>query len=442
MFYTLHPLTQSNMAELKRVIGISGLAVSVVNFTIGAGIFVLPALVGIKLGSYSLLAYMFCAIMLASIMLCYAEIGSRITTTGGSYAYVEQVFGPLAGFIVNGLFFFGWGVLGSAALMNILVDSLGSLFPVFNMPWIRGIMIFFILGGFAFINFIGVRQSINFVKLITLIKLIPLLFIILLGFGPIQMDHLSFHQVPSLKDFGEAILILFFAYAGFETSLSLSGEFKNPERTIPRGLLYGGVVILIIYLLLQTIVQGVLGEQLALYKEAPLAAVADSILGSAGASILLLAAAISCFGSVSGDVMATPRVLYAASKDHLLPEFLSKLHPKFGTPHSAVISYAALIFVFSVSGGFKQLAVMASCAILLIYAAVVLAMIKYKRNVPLTSDQVFKLPGGYSIPIIALLCIFWLLAHLSMNEFFITFVFILFLIAFYYVKVSMGKIKK
>ncbi|MBK7434931.1 MAG: amino acid permease [Chitinophagaceae bacterium] len=113
---------------LKRVIGIPGLSASLVNCTIGAGIFALPGIVGAMLGASGILGYLVCGIMLASIMMCYMEIGSRVTGSGGSYAYVEAAFGPFAGFIVNWLYTFGYGILSSAALMNIIADSLSVLF--------------------------------------------------------------------------------------------------------------------------------------------------------------------------------------------------------------------------------------------------------------------------------------------------------------------------
>ncbi|HEX3385319.1 MAG TPA: amino acid permease, partial [Mucilaginibacter sp.] len=118
---------------LKRVIGARGLAANIVNITVGAGIYVLPAIVAMQVGTASVLVYLFCAVMLISIMLCYAEIGSRITASGGSYIYVEAAFGPFTGFVVNGLFIIGWGSAGSAALMNVAADSLATFFPVFSM---------------------------------------------------------------------------------------------------------------------------------------------------------------------------------------------------------------------------------------------------------------------------------------------------------------------
>ncbi len=409
---------------LKRVVGAPALAMSMVNGTIGAGIFALPAVVGIQLGAFSIFSYLFCGVMLAAIMLCYAEIGSRLTTSGGSYAYVESVLGPLAGLIVNWLFFFGWGVLSCAALMNIIADSLSVLYPVFSNAWIRALLYALILGLIVVVNVRGAKQGILFVQFITIIKVLPLLAIILFGFSHIKTENLHWEHLPSVKTFADTALVLFFAFAGFETSLGVSGELKNPKRTVPLGLLMGGIVIILIYLLLQTVTQGILGTQIVNFKEAPLAAVANEIVGPIGGTILLVTAAIACFGSVSGDVMATPRMLFAGAKDGLFPKFLASVHPRFATPHLAVITYASLIFIFSVSGGFKQLAILASSAILLIYLAVIVATVVLRSRKEEVPEKTFKVPGGWLIPLIGLTSIIWLLTSLSKWELLSTIIFI------------------
>ncbi len=226
----LHMTNENTEEGLKRVVGISGLALSIVNGVIGSGIFVLPAIVGIAMGAFGLFSYIVCSIMLASIMLCYAEIGSRVTSSGGSYAYVEAAFGNFFGFIINWLFTFGWGILGSAAVMNILADSLALLFPDFLNPLIRGFFFFILIGFMVLINIRGTKQGIGLVKLITIIKVLPLLGIIIFGFSQVKTGNLHWEHIPSLKTFGDTALILFYAFAGFETSLGVSGEFKNPKR--------------------------------------------------------------------------------------------------------------------------------------------------------------------------------------------------------------------
>ena len=209
---------------------------------------------------------------------------------------------------------------------------------------------------------------------------------------------------------------MFFAFAGFETALGASGEIKNPKRTIPLGILLGGGMVIILYLLLQTVTQGVLGSQMEGVKDAPLAAVAERIIGSFGGTMLLIAAAISCFGAVSTDILSTPRVLFAGAKDGLFPKFLGKIHPKFATPYWSIICFSVLIFLFSISGGFQQLAILASAAILLIYLFVVLATIKLRMKKQDDSEKTFIVPGGLVIPFIGVVSIVWLLTSLSKWE--------------------------
>jgi basic amino acid/polyamine antiporter, APA family len=394
---------------------------------------VLPALVGIALGGFGVFGYIFCSIMLAAIMLCYAEIGSKVTTSGGSYAYVEAAFGDFPGFVVNWLYFFGWGILGSAAVMNIIADSLAVMYPGLAKPLLRGLFFLAITGFVILINIRGAKQGIVLVKLITIIKLLPLFGIIIFGFSLIKADNLHWEHAPSLKTFGDTALLLFFAFSGFETSLGLSGEFKNPKRTVPLGIFLGGSMVLLVYMLLQMITQGVLGAEVANYKAAPLAAVAERIVGPIGTTILLFTAAISCFGSVHADILATPRSLFAAANDGIFPKYLGKLHPRFATPYWAIITYGTLIFIFAISGGFKQLAILASAAILLIYLAVILATIKLRKVKTDAETGSFKIPGGITVPIMGIVSIIWLLSGLSKWEMLSTTIFIAIICVIYVV---------
>lgn len=424
---------------LRRVVGVSGLSATVINATIGAGIYALPAIVGIQMGAAGILGYLVCSIMLAAIMLCYVEIGSRVTSSGGSYAYVEAAFGPFAGFIINWLYFFGYCILSSAALMNVMADSLSVLFPVFSNPFIRALFFCILLGLMVLVNVRSTKSGLRFVGFITILKLLPLIAIILFGFSLIKTSNLHWEHLPSLKIFGDTSLILFFAFGGFETSLSVSGEIKNPKRTIPLGILLGGLLLLILYLLLQTVTQGVLGAQIGEFKDAPLAAVAQKIVGPIGATVLIVAAIISCLGTTSGDVLASPRLLFAGAKDGLFPKFLARVHPKFATPYLAVITYAALIFIISVSGGFKELAILASCAILVIYLAVILAMIKLRMKKEVKAEKTFRVPGGLIIPFVGIAAILWLLSHLSRKEILSTIIFIAAICVIYF---AMKQFKK
>ena len=408
--------TENDNEGLKRVVGIPELAANVVNLSIGAGIYALPALIAIHLGPAAIIGFFLCGLMFAAIMLCYVEVGSRMKSSGGSYAYVEAAFGPFAGFIINWLFFFGWAILSDAAIMNIIADSLALLFPVFSMPVMRVLLLLILIALMIFVNVRDTKISVRFIGLVTIIKLLPLLAIILFGITHVQASNLRLEQLPSLKAFNDSALILFFSLAGFESSLNVSGEIKNPKRTVPLGILWGGLITFFFYIAIQEITQGMLGERIIEFKDAPLAAVADRISGTAGGTVLLVAAAVTCFGTVMGDVLASPRLLFAGARDGLFPKFLGKVHPRFATPYWAVIIYASLIFIFSVSGGFKQLAILASGALLLIYLAVVAALIKFRIGKNEKKERSFKVPGGLIIPGIAIAAIIYVLSNLKREE--------------------------
>ena len=418
---------------LKRVVGLPAFSMSIVNNSIGSGMFVLPAIVGIQLGAFGIFCYLFCGIMLAAIMFCYAEMGSRITTSGGSYAYIEAAFGPFAGYIANWLYTFGWGILGSAAVINILADSLSILFPVFLNTMICVLLCFILLVSIALLNIRGAKEGTRFVQILTVVKLLPLLMLIVLGLGHINAANMHWEHLPPLKTFADTTLVLFFAFAGFEISLNVSGEIKNPKRNVPLGIFLGGMFLLIVYLLIQTVTRGVLGDQIAAVKDAPLAGVAENFLGPVGRIILLMAAAFSCLGILSGDILATSRLLFAGANDGLFPKFLSKFYPKFSTPYLAVMTYGTLIFIVSISGGFKQLAVLASAAILLVYLAVILATIKLRRKKQDAAEKTFSMPGGLIFPFIGIAAIIWLLTSLSKWEILSTIIFIAAVCIIYFV---------
>src|SRR5690348_13867915 len=418
---------------LKRCIGVPGLTLSIISGVIGAGIFALPAIVSNALGGFGVFAYIFCGILFASVLLCYAEIGSRVTSSGGSYAYVEAAFGSFVGYIINWLYFFGWSIIGSAALMNIIADSLAALFPAFRNPVVRGGLFFVLISFMILINVFGAKQGVGVVKLITIIKLLPLIGIIIFGFNHVNKAKLHWEHLPTVKAFADTTLILFFAFAGFETSLGASGEIKNCKRTVPLSIFIAGVVVLVLYMLLQTVAQGVLGSQMTVYKDAPLAAVADKIIGPAGATVLLLAAALSCFGNITLDILCTPRSLFAGANDGLFPKYLGKVHPKFATPYLAVITYGLLIFIFSISGGFQQLAIMASAIVLLVYLSVILATVKLRTKKPGGNEKTFIAPGGLVTPLVGVAAIIWLLTSLGKWEILSSLIFITIVCIIYFV---------
>lgn len=419
--------------NLKKEIGTFGLASAVVNIMVGTGIFVLPALVAEHLGAAAIICFFICGILIFLIGLCFAEVGSKVSVSGGTYAYIENAFGPFAGFLANNIFWFGSCVLSDAASANALSKTLVYFIPAIDTAAVRPFFFLILFAGLAFINIRGAKYGVRFVVFTTVAKLIPLLLIIGFGTGHISMDNLHWKIAPTLSTVGASSLVLFYAFLGIETAVTNSGEFKNPARTVPLGILSGISFVLILYIIIQLISQGVLGDQLVANKEAPIAAVSKFLFGPAGITLVITGTAISIFGNISGEILAIPRVLFAGARDKILPGMLAKVHPKFQTPHIAIAVYSALGFLFAVLGGFKQLIILSSAATLLIYLGVVLAAMKLKLKGSDASGKTFSIPGGITIPLLATVIILWLLSNLSREEMTGTAVFIAALAAVFFV---------
>ncbi len=401
---------------LIREIGVRTLSLSIVNLVVGAGIFVLPGVVAAQLGSAAIVAYLVCSLAVGLVFLCFAEIGSRITRSGGAYAYIEEAFGPFAGFIASMLLWFGWSALSDAAITVAMVGALALAFPILAEPVPRSIFIITLLSFLAAVNVIGVKAGVRLFVFNTMAKLIPLVLLLAFGIFAIKFENLAIMEWPPIATVGGGAIILFFAFAGAESGLSASGEIKNPSKTVPLGLLLGLTGILALYVGLQTVSQGVLGAELANNMDAPLAAVATEVFGEWGAKMLLVGGVISIYATVSGDMLSAPRVVFASARDNNLPKFLATVHPKYKTPYVSIIFFAAVVCVFALSGTFKPLAVLASGSILIIYGGVSLAVLRLRHRDGEPNPGQFKLPFGPVIPVLSCLVVGWLLWQLTVEE--------------------------
>ncbi len=401
--------------DLKREITLWGLSSNLVNIMIGAGIFVLPALVAAKLGSASILAYLVCGLLVSLVMLCFAEAGSRVTETGGPYSYIEEAFGKYAGFLAANFFLLS-ALFSDGAVANAVLDILKNFFPILGQKIYRTLFMFIIFGGLALINVLGIKQGIGLVKFITLVKLIPILILIVMGWTEVDPANLAWEETPEFSNLLQTSLLLFFAFQGAESGLTVSGEVKNPSRIIPRAIFVAILGVLIIYVMIQVVSQGILGDTLGNYAESPLAEVAGRIFGPWGFTLLTIAAAISMFGTLSSEILSLPRMLYGAARDNVIPpKSLAKIHPKYKTPFIAIIVYASTGFILSCLGNFKYLAVMSSSFILLLYLGVVLSIFNLRKTT--TADKgVFVIPGGYVVPVAAAIVVVVLLFGLNQNE--------------------------
>jgi amino acid transporter len=397
--------------SLVRTLGVWGLAASIVNVTIGGGIFRLPASVAGILGTAAPLAYLVCAVAMGLIVLCFAEAGSRVSLTGGLYAYIEIGLGPLVGFICGALLWAGM-TFALAAVSSFLADALAALFPAIASA--RRLVLAGILTALAILNIAGVRGASRFNSVMTVAKLLPLLIFVVVGLGSLRAENVEFHAAPA-NGVARASILLMFAFLGVESALVPSGEVVDPSRTVPRAIFLAMTGVSVIYILIQLVAEGVLGSALA-SQETPLAAAAQVAMGSAGRQMILVGSTISMFGYVSGMTLAVPRALYAFGRDGYLPRAVAAVHPRFRTPHIAIAIEMLVVIVLAVTGTFERLAIIANGSILLVYVAACVAVLELRRRNVRAGGTPFRLPAVAVVPLLAIGVIVWMLTSLDGRE--------------------------
>ena len=349
-----------------RAIGLPGLTANIVNTTIGASIFVLPALVAAMLGAAAPLAFLVCAAAMALFVTSFAIAGSRVSLTGGLYAYVEVAFGPFIGFLAAVLAFLA-ATLSVSGVVSLFTNSFITLMPALDVALGRFLIPLIIFAVLAWINVRGVRHGARLVELVTLIKLLPLLLFVSVGIFFVNKGNALAWAWPSGQSLGQGVLLLIFAFAGVEVALVPSGEVISPARTVPRAIFLALAITTSLYILIQLVAQGTLGADLGRFSSAPLAEAAGRFSGAVGRNLLLVGATISAFGYVTSDILSSPRILFALGRDRFLPKIFAHVHARFRTPDVAILIYCTLCLVLSLSSSFQQLAILANVAVLLLY---------------------------------------------------------------------------
>ncbi|WP_337172763.1 APC family permease [Gemmatimonas aurantiaca] len=399
--------------ELVRAVGVWGLAASIFNVTVGGGIFRLPASAAAAAGPAAPFVYLICAAVMGCVVLCFAEAGSRITLTGGPYAYVEAVFGRYVGFLA-GVLLWMLGTTAVAGVSSAFAEGLGALFGVENIR-VPVIVAMFVL--LALINMRGVEQGTKLIMVASIAKLLPLIAFVGIGVFFIQPENIAVHEMPSASSMARAAIVLVFAFSGVETALVPSGEVKDPARTVPRALAIAMIGVTLLYLAVHLVAAGLLGDRLATSTAAPLAFAAESFLGTPGRLLLLIGASISMFGYVSGMTLAVPRALYRFAEDGLLPKVVGSIHPTWRTPHVAILLQTTLVCTLAVFNSFEALAVISNLAALLLYAGCAAAtVVLRRRGVRQEGAMPFAVPGGPIIPFVTIALITWLLTSITQAE--------------------------
>jgi APA family basic amino acid/polyamine antiporter len=394
---------------LVRGLGIRQLTATIFNHTVGSGIFVLPAFAVAQLGTAAPLAYLVCALVMLLVVLVFAEAGSRVTATGGPYAYVEIGLGPFFGFAA-GILLAASQIAAAGAISMLLGQSLARLAGLTHPAW-PGAIVLALVVTLAAVNIRGLAWGARVVEIFTAAKLVPLLFFVLAGVFFISPPNLHWATVPTATQVATTTGTLIFAFTGIETALMPSGEVRDPTRTVPRAAMLALGAATLLYLSVQAVALGILGPALASDTVAPLATAAGKFAGRTGSAVLLAGASISMFGWLTGSILAGPRALFALARDGFLPRRLAAVHPRHRTPHLAIVAYATLAIGTSLTGTFEQLAVLSNLAGFGVYFLGAIAVWQLRRRDVRSDREPFLMPGGPTVPILACIAIAWIVTQ-------------------------------
>ena len=407
--------------SLLRVMGTFGLAAAIINITVGGGIFRLPANVAGALGPAAPIAYLVCAVAMGLIVLCIADAGSRVSLTGGPYAYIGVALGPYAGFLA-GILLWMLGLFATAAVSTVFAASVGQLVPALSGPAQETAVLVTAFAFWSLVNMRGVALGARLNTVATIAKLLPLVLIAVGGLFAMRVEHLAVVTWPAAGDVARTSLLLIFAFAGVEAALVPSGEVRDTARTVPRAVALAMLGITALYLALQVSAQGILGAGLAQATTSPLADAAGVAFGGWARTLLLAGAAVSMFGYLGGMTLAMPRMVYALARDGFLPRSLAAVHPTLHTPQAAIVVQSLATLALAVTGTFERLAILANVSALALYLGCAIASWRLTAAPAAatggraSTEPGPRLPLAGIAPYLAVPVILWLLTGLTQSE--------------------------
>jgi amino acid transporter len=383
-----------------------------INGIIGAGIFGLPSKIYGLIGAYSLIAFVACALVVMLIILCFAEVGSRFDQTGGPYLYAREAFGATVAFEVGWLIWLA-RLTAFAANCNLMVSYLSFFWAPANVGITRALIIVGVVLALTAINVLGVRQAAIASNLFTIGKLVPMLIFIAVGLFFLNPHAFALGTRPTTTGFSQSVLLLLYAFTGFEMAVIPAGEIRDPQKHLPRALMIAMAVIAFTYILIQVVCIGTLPGLANSTK--PLADAGQRFMGTTGAAIISAGAIISVAGNLNITVLSASRVPFAIAERKQLPLLFARVHRRFFTPHISIVVTTALMLVLTLKSSFVAALTISTIARLVAYGVTCAALPVLRRRTDAPAAQ-FRLRGGPVIAIAALLLSIWLLLNSTLYE--------------------------
>ncbi len=387
----------------------------VIGGTVGADIYVVASLGSAYLGPASLAVWVVAGVIAVMVALNFAEAAALVPRVGGSFAYACEAWGDFAGFLV------GWPLwiaeIAALAVMPVaFVRYLTYFIPALTPAQGAAIKILFV-AVVGYVNLRGAKAAGHANDVLTIAKLSPLLLLIAAGFtylivhpGTAVSNLVPFAPL-GFGNFGQALVLIVWAYAGFELAVIPSGDVENPTKTIPKAMVIGMAVVILFYILTNFVVLATVNWAALQYDLAPLATAGSvvlsytPVLAAVGGAVLGIGALISVSGFDESGTLSTSRLSYAISLEGLFPRLFSRLHPRYGTPYYAIVAQSAIALVASLIGDLTQLIVFSTFNLAFVYlstSAAVLTLREKKKQVGGERTYLQRLTGPV-IPIVGII---------------------------------------
>ena len=404
--------------QLKSELSLFDVTNLVIGAIIGADVYVASAFGAKLLGPFSLVVWVVAGIIAIVIALCFAQCAALLPKVGGPYAYAHAAWGSFAGFIV------GWSLwlaewLSLAVFPVAFTNYLMYFFP--NLNWAAQIVVKVLFVVFLIVtNIIGVKAAGRTNDVLTLVKLVPLLFFAVIGLlfiasnAGIAAGHYSPFVPSGFGGFGAALVLIFWAYAGFEISTIPAEEVKDPSRTIPRAIVLGILIVTVFYLVTNVVLFGVMPSASLAASTAPLAKATNAalfavpIIALIGAVIVGGGALISVAGSDESGMIGTSQLGYALAADGLFPRAFGKIHPKFKTPYLGITIQAITALVAAIVGNLTLLIATSVFFMAIAYLATSGSIFSLRRK---GIKAQFHLRGGLILPSLGIIFSIYLITQ-------------------------------
>ncbi len=397
--------------QLRRVVGKLGFGLLALNGVIGAGIFGLPAVAAARVGNFSPWLFLICAVLFMAVVLAFARAASLVRSTGGPIVYVTRAYGAFAGFQVGWLLYVS-RLVAMAANTVLLVTYAAWFWPALEGGPARQLVTAAVIILLTVLNVVGVRSGMLAIYALSVLKVLPLCGFALLGLWHVSPELLLVEQAPPVLTVGETLLLLIYAFVGFENAVIPAGEGRAPDRDIPAAIIATVLAISVLYFLVQWVSLSLLPELAA--SERPLVDAAVVLWGGIGGTIMALAAVCSIAGNCSASVLGAPRLSYALALSGGLPAWFGRVSARYQTPVNSIAFYGVVATLLAVTGSFVALAVISTLARLLTYAAVILSLPRLAAANPERAG--LRLPGGPAIPAVALALCLLLVTQASLQS--------------------------